>query len=195
MDIQTYQNQFKKVIQTISPISEELWALFIQDFEYYSCSKGDFLTKEGQIEHYLYFVLEGAQRGYHLYKGQEVCIAFSFFPSFSGIPESFISQQPAKYYLQAVSDSKFLRITHHKLQALYEQYKPLERLGRIIAEQVLVGVLERQLELLAYTAEDRYRRLFKQSPHIFQLIPQKYLASYLGMKPETFSRMRKKMLP
>ena len=66
----------------------------------------------------------------------------------------------------------------------------MERFGRLILEELLVGRAAREIELLSLDAEERYDRLFKRSPHLLQLVPQKDIASYLRMKPETFSRLR-----
>lgn len=181
----------QKVCAQFVEIPLDVWEDFSQQWEEVSFQKGDYLTKEGQVEQYMYLVLEGVQRSFCLRDGEEVVIAFSFGYSPSGIPESFLTQTASKCYLQAISDSRLLRIHYRKMQKMYAQYKSIERLGRLMTEQVVIGLLERQVALISYTAEERYRRLLKQSPHTLQLIPQKYLASYLGMKPETFSRLRK----
>ena len=77
---------------------------------------------------------------------------------------------------------------------IFDKYKWVERWGRILNANILIGIGRRQVEVRSYTAEERFERLFNQSPHIFQLVPQKHLASYLGMTPETFSRMRKAIM-
>jgi len=77
---------------------------------------------------------------------------------------------------------------------MFDIYKSVERWGRMFNANMLVGMSRRQLEVRNFSAEERYDRLFNQSPHIFQLVSQKHLASYLGMTPETFSRMRKQKM-
>ena len=74
---------------------------------------------------------------------------------------------------------------------MFDSHKGIERWGRIFNSKILIGMARRQIEVRAYSAEERFDRLQNDSPHIFQLVPQKYLASYLGMTPETFSRLRK----
>ncbi|HAS43407.1 MAG TPA: Crp/Fnr family transcriptional regulator [Microscillaceae bacterium] len=179
---------FSKVV-----FSPETWEDFAQCWELVSYPKNTYLTKPGQIERYLYFVEDGVQRGFHLVDGEEICVAFSFDHSYSGVVDSLITQTPAKYYLETISDSVLLRLSHEDLQSLYERHKVVERWGRLIAEQILVGKANREVAILSYTAEERYRRLMTQSPRCIQLIPQKYLASYLRMTPETFSRLRRKV--
>ncbi|EAY31893.1 Crp/Fnr family transcriptional regulator [Microscilla marina] len=174
-------------------LSDEVWEDFAQGWTLVTPAKNEYLTKVGETERYLYFVEDGVQRGFHLVNGEEVCVAFSFDHSYSGIVDSFLTQTPAKYYLQAISNSVLLRLSYHDLQGLYDRHKSVERWGRLICEDILIGKANREVAILSYTAEERYRRLMTQSPRCIQLIPQKYLASYLRMTPETFSRLRKKV--
>lgn len=181
----------QKVCSQFVEIPTEVWDDFSSYWKEVSYQKGDYITRAGQVESYLYVVLEGVQRGYVLRDGEEVILGFAFDYSPSGIPESFLTQQPAEGYLQAISDSRLLRIHYNDMQIMYSKYKCIERMGRLMTERLLIGMLKRQVALVSYSAEERYRRLLKQSPRTLQIIPQKYLASYLGMKPETFSRLRK----
>ena len=169
------------------------WEDFAQCWELVTFSKNEYLTKPGQVERYLYFVEDGVQRGFHLVDGEEICVAFSFDHSYSGVVDSFLTQTPAKYYLQAISNSILLRLNYSNLQDLYDRHKSIERWGRLLSESILIGKANREVAILSYTAEERYRRLMTQSPRCIQLIPQKFLASYLRMTPETFSRLRKKV--
>ncbi len=179
---------FQKVILT----SEE-WTDFYNCFQIKQFKKGDFLTREGQIERYFYFVADGVMRYFFLKEGKEVDIGFSYQYTFAGVYDSFLMQQPSRYYLQAIEDSVLLGIDFKDLNVLFDKYKNMERWGRLINQEALIGKAYREIAILSYSAEERYRRLLQQSPHCLQLIPQKYLASYLAMTPETFSRLRKRV--
>ncbi|MGB3617645.1 MAG: Crp/Fnr family transcriptional regulator [Catalinimonas sp.] len=148
-----------------------------------------FLTRAGETERYLYFVTEGVQRSYYLRGGKEHTIAFTYPLSFSGIPESFLTRQPARYFLETITPSVLWRMSYDDLQRLCDAHPGVERLWRRALEGVLTGVLERQYELLAYTAEEKFRALLTRSPHVLHLIPHKHLASYLGMDPTNFSKL------
>ena len=76
---------------------------------------------------------------------------------------------------------------------MFDEMKCIERFGRQFNAKILIDMAKRQLESRSFTAEEKYKRLLAQSPHILQLVPQKHLASYLGMTPETFSRLRAKI--
>lgn len=183
----------KEAVNKKVTLTQLEWEDFVLHWELVTYAKNEYLTKPGQIERYLYFVEDGVQRGFHLVDGEEICVAFSFDHSYSGVIDSFLTQAPAKYYLQAISNSVLLRLNYNDLQNLYDRHKNIERWGRLLSESILVGKANREVAILSYTAEERYRRLMTQSPRCIQLIPQKFLASYLRMTPETFSRLRKKV--
>lgn len=92
----------------------------------------------------------------------------------------------------AVTDSVLVGIAYHDLQQLYTGLKVMERFGRLILEELILGRAVREVEQLSLSAEERYDRLVQRSPKLLQLVPQKDIASYLRMTPETFSRLRRK---
>lgn len=179
---------FQKVILTA-----EEWQAFYNRFQVREFKKGDYLTKEGQVERHFYFVADGVMRYFFLKNGKEIDIGFSYQYTFAGVYDSFLLQMPSRYNLQAIDHTVVLGITYNDLNELFDTYKNMERWGRLINQEALIGKAYREIAILSYSAEERYRRLMQQSPHCLQLIPQKYLASYLAMTPETFSRLRKRV--
>jgi CRP-like cAMP-binding protein len=123
--------------------------------------------------------------------GEDICVGFAYDGSWSGEYASFITRKPARFDVVAITDSVLLGIRYADLQRLYQEVPVMERFGRLILEEVLVGRGVREVELLSLTAEERYRKLVARSPHLLQLVPQKDIASYLRMTPETFSRLRR----
>lgn len=183
----------KSIYKKVTPTDVE-WEAFIQSWEYYEFPKNHILTDFEEVEKYFYFVHEGVIRAYFEKGAEEYNIGFSYQGEFSGVYDSFLHRKPAGYCLETLSPVCGLRINHDKLMALYDDYKIFERWGRLFNEMILTGFDIFVKSLLADSAEERFNRLMTQSPHVFQLIPQKHLASYLGMTPETFSRMRKKSM-
>lgn len=148
------------------------------------------MTAAGETERYLYFVLDGVQRVFYVGADHpEATIVFTYPYSFAGVADSFLTQKPSRFFFETLTSSKMLRTSHQQLQQLMDKYQSIERLIRLATSYALMGVLERQVELLSYSAEEKFKTLLKRSPHVLQLIPHKYLASYLGIDASTFSKL------
>ncbi len=148
------------------------------------------LRSPGETERNLYFVLEGIQRAYHIDEEEnEQTIVFTYPYSFSGVADSFLTQTPTPYFLETLTYSVLLKTSYHQLSCLMEQSNAIQRLILRTTAFALKGVIERQIELGSYTAEKKFTTLPHRSPHLLQIIPHKYLASYLGIDPATFSKL------
>lgn len=148
------------------------------------------LTVAGETEKHLYFVLEGLQRAFYIGDdNQEGTIVFTYPPSFSGVADSFLTQTPSKFFFETLTASKFLRTTYKQIEGLMELYPAIQAMILKTTAFALKGVLERQIELQCFSAEEKFRTLLRRSPHVLQIIPHKYLASYLGIDPATFSKL------
>ncbi len=187
------KDKFKNIIFKDVVFQHDEWVDFSSKWKPIAVPKNEFIIKKGTVEKYLYFVVDGVLRAFHIKDGEEICVGFSYTNDFSGGYDSFITGGPTRFYIQALNPVNLLRISRDDLDALYDKHKIVERWGRLFNEKLLLGKGLREVAILAYSAEERYRRLMTQSPHCLQLIPQKYLASYLAMTPETFSRLRKKV--
>jgi CRP-like cAMP-binding protein len=166
--------------------SEEFMAIW-QPFE---CRRKTILTAAGETEKYLYFVLEGVQRAFYVgEQKQEATIVFTYPPSFSGIADSFLTQTPSHFFLETLTTSRFLRTSYKRVNDLMELYPDIRKLVLQLTAFALKGVLERQIELQCFSAEEKFIALLKRSPYVLQMIPHKYLASYLGLDPTTFSKL------
>jgi len=120
---------------------------------------------------------------------QEATIVFTYPPSFSGVADSFLTQTPSKYFLETLTNGRFLKISYQKLNDLMNEFPVIQRMVLQLSAIALKGVLERQIELQCFSAEERFKTLMARSPHVLQIIPHKYLASYLGIDPTTFSKL------
>lgn len=151
----------------------------------------DFLTEAGAVENYFYFVLEGVQAVYVLNeKGEKIVLGFSYTGSPSGVFDSFSTRKPSTLFLEALKPTRVLGITYTDYQTVFQRFPGAHEWGHAFFKNVLLGRLSREIELLTLDTRERYLAFMQRCPEELKVIPQKHLASYLNMKPETFSRLR-----
>jgi len=154
--------------------------------------KKEHLIKASEICNEIVFFSEGYFRFYHYATdGTEITSDFYFAPGFVTSYTSLITGNPSKVYVQAMEDMKILILRKSDLQNLYSKYHSIDRLGRLLAEQVAINSEKHLFSLLNQTADERYKNLLDSYPQYIQKIPLQYIASYLGIKQETLSRVRK----
>lgn len=170
-------------------ISTADYDLLTQNLKTKTFRKGDFITVPGQTQRELYFVKSGVQMSYFDSENKTHVIAFTYAPNLCAIPESFSFQIPSKYFLTCLTDSELEYITFDDLQKLFDQSQEIERLFRRITEAVLAGMINRHIELHSMTITERYKTFCQRSPHLLQIVPHKYIASYLDIDPTNFSKL------
>lgn len=194
MDKTNYLVQLEQIFAAITPLSEETWEAVKAAWTVEKkLERNAFFIQPGQVGTYLYFVQKGTMKYYYLHEGEEICIGFAYPGTIAVAYPSFIKNIATKYYMQVISPCELIGISRQDFYAIVDQYPSMERCWRMLTEEALLGKIERELEMLTFTPEERFKRLFDRSPHLFQLIPQKYIASYLRMKPETLSRIKKRV--
>ena len=165
---------------------------------YYSVrriSKKDHLFEQGDPCVVECFVVKGTLRVYYTdLKGQEHVLNFAFPDWWVGDMASFLSGEPSSLSVQALEDTIVLTIDPERKEALLEAHPKLERFFRIIIQKHLSAFQKRFLLTLSASATERYQELIRRSPGIEQLVPQHQIASYLGILPESLSRMKKQLL-
>lgn len=154
-----------------------------------SFKKGELIIAEGQIQRELYLVKKGVQMSFLETERKTHVIAFTYPPNLCAIPESFSFQNPSTCCLICLTDSEMEYITFDELQKLFDLSQQIERLFRRMTEAILAGVINRHIELQSMTIEERYKIFCQRSPHLLQLVPHKYIASYLGISPTNFSKL------
>jgi len=183
-------DQLKKMIFSIHSLTDAEWNDFASIWKPFEAKRKTMLTKTGETERHLYFVLDGIQRGFYVHDdGREATIVFTYPFSFSGIADSFLIQQPSRFFLETLTTSSFLRTEYKQVNELMQRYPNFQTCMFKAVSFTFAGVLERQIELQCFSAEEKFRALLKRSPHVLNLIPHKYLASYLGIDATNFSKL------
>ncbi len=155
------------------------------------CKKGELYLKPGEVNKYMGFVVKGAFRKFYVKQGEEINFFFYFENEFVVAFQSFLEQKPTIYTIEAMENSKVILFPYSLAQKLYSTSKEWERFGRIICEKMYILSQKRIENFLFQSATERYDELIKEKPEIFQRIPLYHIASYLGMKPQTLSKIRK----
>ena len=177
-------------LKSIDPtIKDELLDIYISHWTEKRFPRKHILTAEGDIQKDMFFVVKGVQKSYFLSDGKEHIMAFTYAPSLSGIPESFLTQTPSDYFLECITESQLLSISYAAHSALLAEHRPLETLFRKGTEKLLCGLSLRYRELMAYDIETRFTNFFRRSPHLLNLVPHKDMASYLRIDPSNFSKL------
>ncbi|SNS95390.1 cAMP-binding domain of CRP or a regulatory subunit of cAMP-dependent protein kinases [Ekhidna lutea] len=187
MQSHIFESYFGKYID-ISPEALEFLNASFQEMNY---SGREMIVESGGYAKYFYFVLSGVQALYIINeKGEKVILGFSFKGSPSGAFDSFITSKPSHFFLEALSPSKLIGINKQKFDELFERFPEFYKWRALFMEDILLGRISREVEITTMTAKKRFDAFVKRCPPELLEIPQKYLASYLNMKPETFSRLR-----
>ncbi len=150
------------------------------------------LFRQGEPSDVEAFVLSGTLRVYYLdTRGLEHVLNFAFDNWWVGDLSAFYQQSVAELNAQALEDTQLLVINFEAKEALFQQIPALERLFRIVIQKHLTALQSRFLSTVSESAEIRYQKLLQRSPKIEQLVPQYQIASYLGILPESLSRMKR----
>ncbi len=190
MDHSAALQQLQAFVSRIAPLEDDDWQAFAGIWSPYEAKRKTQLTRAGETERYLYFVTEGIQRIYYLKPdGREATIVFTYAPSFGGVIDSLLLQQPSRYFMETLTQSSFLRTHYQQWQQLVQSRRAVDQLAQRATLYALSGIMERMTELQCFSAEEKFRSLLARSPHVLQLIPHKYLANYLGLDATTFSKL------
>jgi len=179
----------KYIDQFIDLPAEELEAL-INSIEVRSVDKKVRLTDVNETEKYLYFVIKGLARKYFLKGKEEVITQIAREGELISSSVSYFSGMPSGYVIETIEPTTFYSLHHDRAEQLYLRYPKLERLSRLVITELFLQKEKWELERIRFSTKERFLRFMTENPELFQRVPQKYLASYLNIKPETFSRLK-----
>jgi CRP-like cAMP-binding protein len=188
--------QYELLLQNIGKhisLNEEEKQQVVSSFKMKKLKKKQFLLQEGDVQKQAAFVTEGCLRSYSIDKnGFEHVLQFAPPGWWIGDMRSYITQQPGILSIDAVDDSEVLLVSKTELDKLYQTVPKLERLFRVLAENSLATYQHRLIDNLSLSAMERYNNFCRLYPSLIECLPQKQIASYIGVTPEFLSKMLRK---
>ena len=188
--------QLKLYLDKITSISSSDWNFFISKLQRRIITKKSVFIKVNQIENHISFIESGIVRLFIPKDNpeKEITFGFSFKNQFVSAYDSFLTQSPSNYQLQALTETTLLSISYEDLQSVYKSTQIGNLIGRLTAEDLFLIKSKREQNLLNLNAEQRYLKLFKERPELLKSVPLKYVSSYIGVTAQALSRIRKRLV-
>lgn len=182
-----------KALQAYIPLSSDDEKVVEQLFKRKLFRQGEHFLEAGTTCRYVGFIESGLVRYYTSDGDEEKTYYFSKEGAFICDYESFLPQRPSARSIQMLEPAVIYRISYNNLQQLYRELEHGERLGRLVIEDVFINAIRQVTSLYNDTPETRYREFLTLYPDIGQRVPQYYIASYIGVKAPSLSRIRKRI--
>ncbi|WP_375448144.1 Crp/Fnr family transcriptional regulator [uncultured Fibrella sp.] len=179
-------------ISAIAPLDADVLAAVEQAIAVQPAAKGTLLLEADRVCQHVWFIADGAARAFYYKDDKEVTAWFMGRHDFIISVRSFFEQKPSHEYIQTLTDCTLVSIAYSQLQQLYQKHPSFNTVGRQLVEKYYALSEERLFQLRMNTAAERYDLLLATHPAIFQQTSLKHIASYIGVTPETVSRMRKR---
>lgn len=189
------QQKLIDFIRSKHPLEEKDEDLIVQYFEPVLFPKNRIIEEEGKVPEYLYYIISGYMRLFHYNEGgDEVTTHINCPPGFFTSYFNFVNVIKSKENVECITECELLRITKANLDDLTSKSDVMKDFSIGVFQQSIIYNENRSTELATLSAEQRYRRLIENYPGILHNVPITYIASFLGMKPESLSRIRRKLI-
>jgi len=182
---------FKEFLNKYIPLSQEEYdKLILPCVVKRQFDKKAIITFAGEIENYMNFIDKGLVRKFYKRENEEINTQISHEGHIVHAQESFHSRTPSEYTIEAIEPVELTSITYECLEKIYSSSEKMQQLGRLVITATMVLKDKWQSQLVKLSPRERFINFVTRHPELMQRVPQKYLASYLNIKPETFSRFK-----
>jgi len=188
-------DKFYHYLQGYVPLTKHEFHQLEPYFEIREFEKKVKVINAGEVERYLNVIAWGLVRKYLPVRNREITVQLASEGHIIHSELSFHYRVPSRSVVETIEPSVFLSISYDSLEQLYERFPKVERLGRLMISDLFIKKDNRYFDQLRKTTRERFLEYVKTHPQMLQRVPQKYIASYLNIKPETFSRLKHLMRP
>ena len=187
-------NIFRDFLKNMTAFDADEFDLALPYFSIRNLSKGMLFVEENKTCTHFAFLVSGLMRAYRNDDGVEATVCLCGTNAYATFTVSFITQTPSNTSTQALDDVVLVTISFHDLQYLYTASAFWQKVGRLIAEKEIMYMQKNEWRNSKLPALEKYKLLLKENPGIVNRVPLQFIASYLGIQPETLSRLRKKLV-
>ncbi len=188
------KEQLVSFFAAIAPLSEEDQILVRSQFTQLKVPAKTLLVREGEVNHSVYFLISGCARlGINCPTGEDISCYFAQENQWIGVYESFLTGKPSEYFTQALEPCEFLVIDRMGMETIYQQTTNGNLIGRKFAEGLFMETVQRLTDFYKYTPEERFQLFIDRYPGLANRIPQQHLASFIEVKPQSLSRIKKRV--
>ncbi len=183
-------DKVKIYLDKLMPMDEQDFALLMSMAQVRNFDKKIIVVYEGETEPYLNLVVKGLVRKYFLKGDEEVVTQFASEGELISAADSFLAETPSLYCTETIEPTTFLSFSKETIETLFKNNPKWQRLGRVLISQLLIEKECWELDKIRLTTQERFVKFMNENPGLVARVPQKFLASYLGIQPETFSRLK-----
>jgi len=190
---QDYKLSFKKHLQDNYPFSEEDWDIMKEYCETLNVPKNEYFVQKGKVCRRMGFIAEGVMRYCMERDGDDITCYFICENNFAGDPDSFFAHKPSEKNVQALTDCILIAFSLDSVQKLSKAFPRFTEIAAAIDRRVMMELMMQRDFLLNADAATKYQKFIEYYPHILQRVPLGYIASFLGIKQQSLSRLRKQI--
>jgi CRP-like cAMP-binding protein len=188
--VKTYFNHLHQYFLQFVPLSKEAFEKLVPYFVIRELDKKTIIVHPGETDDYFNIIAKGLVRKYMVVNKKEITIQLATEGHMIHSEISFNTRMPSDCFIETIEPSVLISMSYENLQKVYANFPEFEKLGRLVITDMFIRKDIRDMTQLKNSTRERFVTYMKKHPDMLQRVPQKYLASYLNIKPETFSRLK-----